>query len=110
MLAEDGIKVSVGSSPRMWGTHNHTGFESVGEPVHPHACGEHVFCGMPRRKLFGSSPRMWGTHLRLVDRHLIGRFIPTHVGNTVDKHVSEIITAVHPHACGEHSYGVLLGL
>jgi len=70
-----------GSSPRMWGTPHrcispasrlrfiptHVGNTRLrtrterNEPVHPHACGEHVqrFDGLFQNH--GSSPRMWGT-------------------------------------------------
>jgi len=32
----------------------------------------------------------------------VGRFIPTHVGNTHIASSAVLIAAVHPHACGEH--------
>ena len=70
--------------------------------VHPHACGEHDIPRLIRRPDDGSSPRMWGT---LINENIIGdilRFIPTHVGNTTFPIVCSTITAVHPHACGEH--------
>ena len=72
-----------GSSPRMWGTPQggrlgrqgrrfipthvgNTGRRRVGErgdPVHPHACGEHCCRRYAGFRRVGSSPRMWGTHL-----------------------------------------------
>ena len=93
----------VGSSPRMWGTrppaagygHNgrfiptHVGNTRCESPaqvhraVHPHACGEHVLVPMIPSTSNGSSPRMWGTHCLFNQIHIILRFIPTHVGNTL---------------------------
>ncbi len=78
-----------GSSPRMWGTRlihvsvlpcarfipTHVGntkpFPETQspQPVHPHACGEHVEWVRPALLKIGSSPRMWGTHFRyLIER------------------------------------------
>ena len=51
----------------------------------------------------GSSPRLWGT-LQQERRALIQRrFIPTLVGNAIDKHYPPDATSVHPHACGERT-------
>ena len=92
-------------------------------PVHPHACGEHECSPAVVGRLGGSSPRMWGTHafLSASKTSAIGssprmwgtpfplsllvfpfRFIPTHVGNTAQHHLSRGMRPVHPHACGEH--------
>ncbi len=111
-----------GSSPRMWGTRRnplclmvsyrfiptHVGNTPPRfswprwHPVHPHACGEHLFDGIKGDMKSGSSPRMWGTH----SKHLLWcyclRFIPTHVGNTLRPTTSAGHEPVHPHACGEH--------
>ena len=94
--------VSIGSSPRLWGTlllnngdgqverfiptpvGNTTCRPSVllYRAVHPHACGEHrtVFCTSYR--ISGSSPRLWGTPHCSLCLLQFGRFIPTPVGNT----------------------------
>ena len=45
---------------------------------------------------------MWGTPEHTLLRPLGGRFIPTHVGNTISILTYLTITSVHPHACGEH--------
>ncbi len=111
-----------GSSPRMWGTRlerhcgsplprfipTHVGntqtslFFTHTNPVHPHACGEHLKLKMILQFQTGSSPRMWGTH-RADERPLIHvRFIPTHVGNTTNVNLQTNTLTVHPHACGEH--------
>ena len=92
-----------GSSPRMWGTRGsaagycpdarfiptHVGntfAELIDDhlfAVHPHACGEHMSPTWRKRSAAGSSPRMWGTPLILEPDANEGRFIPTHVGNTL---------------------------
>ena len=71
----------IGSSPRLWGTHQ-TRSSRLGlsrfiptpvgntvastifivlSPVHPHACGEHLYCFRRSSQSVGSSPRLWGT-------------------------------------------------
>ena len=92
-----------GSSPRMWGTRalagderaegrfipTHVGntfqqeYEASFVTVHPHACGEHSMAESRASASSGSSPRMWGTRVPLDSRAVAGRFIPTHVGNTL---------------------------
>ena len=117
------ICLSVGSSPRMWGTHmpphikrlahrfipTHVGNScapSVGNntiSVHPHACGELgrvLRVGCVHR---GSSPRMWGTHRWTTKNDTTHRFIPTHVGNSNGYPATVAGPSVHPHACGELS-------
>ncbi len=111
-----------GSSPRMWGTRNrrpgeelcirfiptHVGNTSLQTDshcypaVHPHACGEHRTEEITQRVEDGSSPRMWGTPSEAGQGRLAQRFIPTHVGNTLNVSGSVCALAVHPHACGEH--------
>ncbi len=49
--------------------------------VHPHGCGERFKNGIEGMGIGGSSPRMWGTLRQLKPGALIGRFIPTDVGN-----------------------------
>ena len=77
-------------------------------PVHPHACGEHRI--IPRRGSIGpgSSPRLWGTHR--VPQGYRGelRFIPTPVGNTNGLAYFIHHEPVHPHACGEHSFRLIV--
>jgi len=92
-----------GSSPRMWGTPGvapytasplrfiptHVGnskavlLELENRLVHPHACGELGTVILVDHPLYGSSPRMWGTHNRNRRKGRAGRFIPTHVGNSI---------------------------
>jgi len=91
-----------GSSPRLWGTPWVAGIPwtpgrfiptPVGNtvalniinwlnPVHPHACGEHVEATIRLLDATGSSPRLWGTLADLILDEDIHRFIPTPVGNT----------------------------
>jgi len=72
--------------------------------VHPHACGEHGGPPPGPPPATGSSPRMWGTPA--VGRRAPPgtRFIPTHVGNTHKVPHEPGLSAVHPHACGEHRF------
>ena len=44
---------------------------------------------------------MWGTPVGRQESQAGERFIPTHVGNSLSTCVPSILTAVHPHACGE---------
>jgi len=71
--------------------------------VHPHACGEHDFFQRPNRLAAGSSPRLWGTPSHGIELAAKNRFIPTPVGNTLDRGQSNFQSSVHPHACGEHT-------
>ena len=96
----------VGSSPRMWGTRSATDSANVESSVHPHACGEHSARRARTWFATGSSPRMWGTLIQLLIARKQVRFIPTHVGNTLPSRFSSFENAVHPHACGEHPYGI----
>jgi len=73
------------------------------KPVHPHACGEHVFHLRGLTLDGGSSPRMWGTLKKPKNGKKKYRFIPTHVGNTAFRSAHRRFAAVHPHACGEHT-------
>ncbi len=71
-------------------------------PVHPHACGEHGLAVPADATGHGSSPRMWGTQHTDEAKIILGRFIPTHVGNTPWLLQQPPQQPVHPHACGEH--------
>ena len=53
----------------------------------------------------GSSPRTWGTQPNGAYPVHVERFIPTHVGNTIDRATPPTPSAVHPHARGEHPFG-----
>ncbi len=123
-IADPGKNSAYGSSPRMWGTQayrliptviprfipTHVGntvprkSPSGWRTVHPHACGEHSLPTGARMLPAGSSPRMWGTLRIDLLRIELRRFIPTHVGNTSVGIEHCDIWAVHPHACGEHTY------
>ena len=58
--------------------------------------------------VIGSSPRMWGTPNQRREERKERRFIPTHVGNMMQKMSSASISAVHPHACGEHLFNFMI--
>ena len=75
---------------------------SGGLAVHPHACGEHGLWAQTLDLLGGSPPRMWGTPNDGLQAGWLGRFTPTHVGNTICLPLGYSRIAVHPHACGEH--------
>ena len=114
---------SVGSSPRVWGTlltqPSHlvinrfipTGVgntRSASLPaflpaVHPHGCGEHSSISLKFAINSGSSPRVWGTLKNFLVLVVLSRFIPTGVGNTPPSVTLLLLTAVHPHGCGEHA-------
>ena len=68
--------------------------------VHPHARGEHNNKAAQAAALAGSSPRTWGTSATEVVPIKQIRFIPTHVGNIVDRVQGGGPASVHPHARG----------
>ena len=113
-----------GSSPRLRGTLLRAFLESVparfipapagntlygdespaSMAVHPRACGEH-FCTLFSAFLSrGSSPRLRGTHRRVGAAGNLIRFIPAPAGNTCRGGATNSRSAVHPRACGEHTY------
>jgi len=75
----------------------------VVEGNNPHACGEHGAAAAFKDGKTGSSPRVWGTHVRAAVPQVENRFIPTRVGNTLRYKWGRALSAVHPHACGEHN-------
>ena len=113
----------AGSSPRLWGTSishlislekrrfiptpvgnmRHAEKGALHSPVHPHACGEHFMSRTAPQTSIGSSPRLWGTLHPITTTDVARRFIPTPVGNIHGFDSQRRATAVHPHACGEHS-------
>ena len=70
--------------------------------VHPHTRGEHYIIITNFINFYGSSPHTWGTPQQYNHFHLLQRFIPTHVGNTVSVMSCTLLSAVHPHTRGEH--------
>ena len=110
-----------GSSPRLWGTLHSLNTEqwknrfiptAVGNAcnnanmsrpttVHPHGCGERVRKLALDIRQTGSSPRLWGTRKNADFLTLIGRFIPTAVGNASTSTAPDSVQSVHPHGCGE---------
>ena len=113
-----------GSSPRVWGIHDHIndaagyfrfiptrvgntfrpGCGGCFRPVHPHACGEYGFPKHADVGRHGSSPRVWGIRGQWRQRICEQRFIPTRVGNTHAHTFGRFVPAVHPHACGEYFF------
>ncbi len=114
--------IAHGSSPRVWGTCDHSlcrgcyrrfiptcvGNMALVLPkhtpvaVHPHVCGEHRKRPSSQRWEIGSSPRVWGTFTDYSKRRMLKRFIPTCVGNITALSPHVILFPVHPHVCGEH--------
>ena len=94
--------LSIGSSPRPWGTRHRRRrrvlvYRFIPTPVgntyddssipcttsvHPHARGEHMLKFVAFQSRVGSSPRPWGTHRGCIACLTADRFIPTPVGNT----------------------------
>ncbi len=111
-----------GSSPRTWGLQNafsffrqsirfiptHVGLTPIRRAprrynaVHPHARGAYDFLRVDRHADYGSSPRTWGLRARPAAAHVVGRFIPTHVGLTGASRSTFSASAVHPHARGAY--------
>ncbi len=90
------IPTGVGNTPFLAIQATETG-------VHPHGCGEHFSESFNEDFADGSSPRVWGTPAGAEARAAGRRFIPTGVGNTLNRVTPPIVDAVHPHGCGEHA-------
>ncbi len=94
----------IGSSPHTWGTLSLICFAAVDHrfipthvgntvsswdrpgsgSVHPHTRGEHKRGQASALIYSGSSPHTWGTQILESSRSGSRRFIPTHVGNTME--------------------------
>ena len=94
--------ISAGSPPRAWGqlpkpatikrlarfTPTRVGTtpaspaRGVQQSVHPHARGDNLPEGRPRRSAVGSPPRAWGQHCLRLRPPARRRFTPTRVGTT----------------------------
>ena len=116
------LRLSSGSSPRVWGTSSFTdallavlrfipacvgnmviGFAIRGRTtVHPRVCGEHSSGAHSPALMPGSSPRVWGTSARPARSAYRLRFIPACVGNMSRCRSPAVYIAVHPRVCGEH--------
>ncbi len=100
-----GLLVSkVGFIPTHVGNTNRVGMISVKSSVHPHTRGEHITIDGQADAYYGSSPHTWGTLRGGEAVPEIVRFIPTHVGNTLDLRVTDFLMPVHPHTRGEHPH------
>ena len=121
-LGANAIPAYAGSSPRLRGTYvagiaallprrfipapagnmSVSGPVTPQTPVHPRACGEHIFSVRQRSTGAGSSPRLRGTSTMHLLDSVFDRFIPAPAGN-IKVICSDILnTPVHPRACGEH--------
>ncbi len=77
---------------------------SRGLAVHPRACGEHDQHAGGGEGADGSSPRLRGTRWYSAASDGRYRFIPAPAGNTALIAQGRRVAAVHPRACGEHSF------
>ena len=114
--------VSLGSSPRMWGTHHTRPVRGRGTGIipayagnttlallrdvwvlnHPRVCGEHQMYGSLVGWDSGSSPRMRGTHDVIAFHTLRPGIIPAYAGNTKHGDDGCANDRDHPRVCGEH--------
>ena len=111
-----------GSSPRARGTHRIPGASTLDKrfipacagntsnqmpdlhvvAVHPRVRGEHCqACGIDASRA-GSSPRARGTRNKSSEGIMWLRFIPACAGNTAQRSLPTIRSAVHPRVRGEH--------
>ena len=114
--------VSLGSSPRMWGTHHTRPVRGRGTGIipayagntlrktkrtvrardHPRVCGEHAWFAATSYVAAGSSPRMRGTLSEVWVFRLLRGIIPAYAGNTKLSGSSVSVLGDHPRVCGEH--------
>ena len=93
---------TMGSSPRMRGTHTLRNEHEQYHRDHPRVCGEHMVGTGTCSKYWGSSPRMRGTRrLSAAYRCYLG-IIPAYAGNTVFPRTQFLVVRDHPRVCGEH--------
>ena len=113
---------SLGSSPRMRGSHYyqslwrdedgiipaHAGLTILHHPDsvllwdHPRACGAHRETYEETAQSMGSSPRMRGSLLLFYDNRISIRIIPAHAGLTCCSNHRAGFRRDHPRACGAH--------
>ena len=71
--------------------------------VHPHTSGEYGGTGIKINTSIGSSPHKWGIQPHNPHGGVVGRFIPTQVGNTTQPQYQPAAVPVHPHTSGEYT-------
>ncbi len=89
-------------TPTRVGTTSRWARSTLPAPVHPHARGDHCRQRAAQHLVSGSPPRAWGPHTAHDKRMLHNRFTPTRVGTTPSRQIHQTVTAVHPHARGDH--------
>ena len=117
-----------GSPPRLWGKRYWIVLGALGvwftptpvgktrgqdtlwnaDTVHPHACGENYTIRSAKVSAHGSPPRLWGKLVCLTVLMSYCRFTPTPVGKTANNSDIAAPLPVHPHACGENLFVILL--
>ncbi len=100
------VFMATGSPPRLWGKRRLYTMTTFYHQVHPHACGENIQAGARNTVAVGSPPRLWGKLFQTDCRAISWRFTPTPVGKTVIQAAICPASMVHPHACGENSFGL----
>ena len=113
-----------GSPPRVWGQLLRVAHQRGIRTVHPHVCGDNKARRVSILALGGSPPRVWGQ----LNAHLFSslsqrftptcvgtifvpvtrsynatRFTPTCVGTMATSAIARLISAVHPHVCGDNA-------
>ena len=96
------LPLLIGSPPRVWGIQDKYCEGEACERFTPTRVGN----TRPPQQLptqpCGSPPRVWGIRDIGVVTSTAMRFTPTRVGNTQPRYQSEVLSSVHPHACGEY--------
>ena len=113
---------SMGSSPRMRGTHHRSPVACAGGGIipayagntsccratqsvcgdHPRVCGEHASVPALSHLVLGSSPRMRGTRTICKTVQDTSGIIPAYAGNTRHTRPPVARRGDHPRVCGEH--------
>ena len=126
-IAASRFATTMGSSPRVRGTHhraegsvvlvgiipacagNTTSTVHIAGATrdHPRVCGEHKTIGGEVNGVTGSSPRVRGTRVRCDFRIRPNGIIPACAGNTGDVERGAFDVRDHPRVCGEHPSRIL---
>ena len=92
-----------GLSPQVRGTRLRSGRCCIRPSVYPRRCGEHRLVQGVRDAPFGLSPQVRGTRSVGSPNDPQNRFIPAGAGNTPTGNHGQLVQAVYPRRCGEHT-------